>query len=136
MAGRQLFLRRHRLLHGAAVRRAHGCAHDRRPSQPAAVARSREHASGGASGRRRDGTVPAVAGPEVAGLHGEARGMTNILFLPGSGASPDFWKPVGACLPQTWSKHYFGWPGLGKQPHDPAVRGWDDLVRMVEARMD
>ena len=30
MAGRQLLLRRHRLLHGAALRRAHGRAHDRR----------------------------------------------------------------------------------------------------------
>jgi pimeloyl-ACP methyl ester carboxylesterase len=62
--------------------------------------------------------------------------MTRILFLPGSGASPDFWKPVGTLLPSSWSKEYFGWPGLGKQPHDPNVRGWDDLVRMVEARMD
>jgi len=61
--------------------------------------------------------------------------MTNILFLPGSGASPDFWKPVGSLLPAAWSKHYFGWPGLGNQPHDPSVRGWDDLVGMVEARM-
>jgi pimeloyl-ACP methyl ester carboxylesterase len=62
--------------------------------------------------------------------------MTRILFLPGSGASPDFWKSVGTLLPSSWSKEYFGWPGLGKQPHDPNVRGWDDLVRMVEARMD
>jgi pimeloyl-ACP methyl ester carboxylesterase len=62
--------------------------------------------------------------------------MTNILFLPGSGASPDFWKPVGALLPAAWSKHYFGWPGLGNQLPDPNVRGWDDLVAMVEARMN
>jgi pimeloyl-ACP methyl ester carboxylesterase len=62
--------------------------------------------------------------------------MTKILFLPGSGASPDFWKPVGTLLPSSWSKEYFGWPGLGNQPPDPNVRGWDDLVRMVEARMD
>jgi pimeloyl-ACP methyl ester carboxylesterase len=62
--------------------------------------------------------------------------MTKVLFLPGSGASPDFWKPVGALLPSSWPKEYFGWPGLGRQPSDPDVRGWDDLVRMVEARMD
>ncbi len=62
--------------------------------------------------------------------------MTTILFLPGSGASPDFWKPVGQLLPHAWPKEYFGWPGLGNQPHDPNVRGWDDLVRMVEAKMD
>ena len=62
--------------------------------------------------------------------------MTRILFLPGSGASPDFWKPVGARLPEAWPKTYFGWPGLGDQPHDPKVRGMDDLVRMVEAEID
>ena len=62
--------------------------------------------------------------------------MTRILFLPGSGASPDFWKPVGALLPQAWPKEYFGWPGLGHQPHDPNVRGWDDLLRMVEHKMN
>ena len=62
--------------------------------------------------------------------------MAKVLFLPGSGASPDFWKPVGARLPADWSKEYFGWPGLGDQPHDPAIKGMDDLVRLVAARMD
>lgn len=61
--------------------------------------------------------------------------MRPLLFLPGSGASPDFWKPVGARLPRDWSKHYFGWPGLGHQPHDPAIEGLDDLIAMVVARM-
>jgi pimeloyl-ACP methyl ester carboxylesterase len=62
--------------------------------------------------------------------------MTKILFLPGSGASPDFWKPVGALLPADRPKHYFGWPGLGHQPHDPAIKDIDDLVRMVMTEMD
>jgi pimeloyl-ACP methyl ester carboxylesterase len=62
--------------------------------------------------------------------------MGTVFFLPGAGGSPDFWKPVGAKLPAAWSKHYFGWPGLGHQPHDPAVRGIDDLVRLVVDRMD
>lgn len=61
--------------------------------------------------------------------------MSPILFLPGSGASPDFWKPVGTRLPGNWPKHYFGWPGLGHQPHDPAITGFDDLIAMVVARM-
>lgn len=62
--------------------------------------------------------------------------MASILFLPGAGASPDFWKPVGALLPADWSKEYFGWPGLGDQPRDAAVKGIDDLVRMVAAKME
>ena len=62
--------------------------------------------------------------------------MAKILFLPGAGASPDFWKPVGALLPPDWSKEYFGWPGIGDQPPDPAINGMDDLVRLVAAKMD
>jgi pimeloyl-ACP methyl ester carboxylesterase len=38
-------------------------------------------------------------------------------------------------LPASWPKHYFGWPGLGDQPPDPAVNGVDDLVAMVEAEL-
>lgn len=62
--------------------------------------------------------------------------MAKILFLPGAGASPDFWKPVGALLPADWQKEYFGWPGLGDQPPDPAVEGIDDLISTVAAKMD
>ena len=62
--------------------------------------------------------------------------MTRILFLPGAGGSPDFWKPVGSLLPAQWPKHFFGWPGLGDQPHDPAITSLDDLVELVAARMD
>lgn len=62
--------------------------------------------------------------------------MTRILFLPGTGASPDFWKPVGAHLPKAWTKEYFGWPGLGDQPHDPAITSFDDLIRLVDAKID
>jgi pimeloyl-ACP methyl ester carboxylesterase len=62
--------------------------------------------------------------------------MTRILFLPGAGASPDFWKPVGSHLPAQWPKHYFGWPGLGNQPHDPTIASLDDLVGLVAKDMD
>ncbi len=62
--------------------------------------------------------------------------MARILFLPGAGASPEFWKPVGGRLPADWPKEYFGWPGLGDQPHDPAINGIDDLLHMVAAKMD
>jgi pimeloyl-ACP methyl ester carboxylesterase len=61
--------------------------------------------------------------------------MPKTLFLPGAGGSPDFWQPVANRLPPDLPKKHFGWPGLGMQPHDPAVRGLDDLVRLVEAEM-
>ncbi|HYX02167.1 MAG TPA: alpha/beta fold hydrolase [Reyranella sp.] len=62
--------------------------------------------------------------------------MARVFFLPGAGGSPDFWKPVGARLPADWPREYFGWPGLGHQPHDPLVKGMDDLVRLVARRLD
>ena len=61
--------------------------------------------------------------------------MPPILFLPGSGASPDFWRPVAERLPASWPKEFFGWPGLGHQPHDPTIKGMDDLIAMVAARV-
>jgi pimeloyl-ACP methyl ester carboxylesterase len=60
----------------------------------------------------------------------------KILFLPGAGGSADFWKPVGTRLPADWPKHYFGWPGLGHQPHDPAIGSLDDLVQLAIREMD
>jgi len=59
-----------------------------------------------------------------------------ILFLPGAGGSPHFWKPVAEALPAAWPKEHLGWPGLGVQPHDPAIRGLDDLKALVTARMN
>jgi len=65
-------------------------------------------------------------------IDAEAR---RLLFLPGAGADPAFWRPLGDLLPAQWDKHYFGWPGLGDQPPDPSVGSIDDLVAMVEAEL-
>ena len=62
--------------------------------------------------------------------------MAKIMFLPGAGGSADFWKPVAKLLPAEWPWHHFGWPGLGHQPHDPAITGVGDLVQLVMAKMD
>jgi pimeloyl-ACP methyl ester carboxylesterase len=61
---------------------------------------------------------------------------SRILFLPGAGGSPHFWKPVAEALPAAWPKEHFGWPGLGAQPHDPSIRGLDDLKALVTAKMN
>jgi pimeloyl-ACP methyl ester carboxylesterase len=59
----------------------------------------------------------------------------RLLFLPGAGADPNFWRPLGDLLPTEWRKTYFGWPGIGHQPPEAGVNGFDDLVRLVEAQL-
>ena len=63
-------------------------------------------------------------------------GARRLFFLPGAGGDPDFWRPVGELLPGHWDKVFFGWPGLGDQPPDPAVNSLEDLVRRVEVQID
>jgi pimeloyl-ACP methyl ester carboxylesterase len=60
----------------------------------------------------------------------------TILFLPGAGASAKFWKPVADRLPADWPMRFLLWPGLGNEPHDPNVRGIDDLVALVCAKIE
>lgn len=59
----------------------------------------------------------------------------EIFFLPGAGADPAFWRPVGDRLPADWGKTYFGWPGLGRQPPQAGIETLDDLAGLVEARL-
>jgi pimeloyl-ACP methyl ester carboxylesterase len=69
-------------------------------------------------------------------LKAEVQKMGKILFLPGAGGSPEFWQPVAKLLPDEWDKVFFGWPGLGDQPHDPTINSIEDLVRLVEVKID
>ena len=62
--------------------------------------------------------------------------MTDLLFLPGAGASAAFWRPVADRLALDQERRFFAWPGLGDEPHDPDVRDLDDLVAMVLAAID
>ncbi|HEY9217342.1 MAG TPA: GNAT family N-acetyltransferase, partial [Phenylobacterium sp.] len=59
----------------------------------------------------------------------------RLVFLPGAGADPHFWRPLADRLPAAWSKRFLGWPGLGDQPADADVNSVDDLVRLVEAQL-
>jgi pimeloyl-ACP methyl ester carboxylesterase len=61
--------------------------------------------------------------------------VKRLLFLPGAGGDPAFWRPLGELLPRHWEKTYLGWPGLGDQPPSAAVRGFDDLVHLVEGHL-
>ncbi len=69
-------------------------------------------------------------GPQSGRTH-----VHRLFFLPGVGGDPNFWRDLGDLLPDDWSKTYFGWPGLGHNPPDPDVNGYDDLIAMVENRL-
>ena len=60
----------------------------------------------------------------------------RVLFLPGASGVGDFWRPVAMCLPDSWEKVCFDWPGLGDVPADPSVQSFDDLASLVIARLD
>ena len=68
-------------------------------------------------------------------IHGGNQMTPTLLFLPGAGGDPAFWKPLGSLLPDQWNKTYLGWPGLGHQPPSPAVTSFADLVSMTEAAL-
>jgi pimeloyl-ACP methyl ester carboxylesterase len=85
-----------------------------------------------ACGYRIDGEEVGATGVAV---HMSKRLHPPLLFLPGAGASPDFWRPLADRLPADWPRRHLGWPGLGDQPAHPDVNSLDDLVRLVEARM-
>ncbi|MFI4976125.1 MAG: alpha/beta fold hydrolase [Caulobacterales bacterium] len=63
------------------------------------------------------------------------KSLRRLLFLPGAGADPAFWRPLGDRLPASWDKRYLGWPGLGDQPPDPAVKSLGDLIARAEAQI-
>ncbi|MEZ4408957.1 MAG: alpha/beta fold hydrolase [Polyangiales bacterium] len=64
------------------------------------------------------------------------RAPTKLVFLPGAGGSPSFWAPVASRIAAPPRRALLGWPGFGDVPHDPSVRGLDDLVARVVAEID
>lgn len=61
---------------------------------------------------------------------------SKLLFLPGAGGNPSFWKPVSELLKHPASKTRLGWPGFGSVPTDPLVNDIDDLVAKVISEID
>jgi len=60
--------------------------------------------------------------------------MLKTLFLPGAGGSASFWQAVSTQL--TTHAELLAWPGLGDEPADPSVSSINDLVSIVQGRMD
>lgn len=56
----------------------------------------------------------------------------NVLFLPGATGDGAFWQGVGQRLPAHWRKQYLNWPGLGDQAPSPRIKGFSDLLDMVQ----
>ncbi len=57
----------------------------------------------------------------------------RVVFLPGAGGARSFWRPVAERLPADWSTTLLNWPGAGEEPHDPRVKGFDDLIAFAAA---
>ena len=63
--------------------------------------------------------------------------MTDrVIFLPGASGDGSFWAPVASRLPYPLDKVLLDWPGFGRVPSDPDVRGLQDLVTLVLGRVD
>src|SRR5947209_12288578 len=60
----------------------------------------------------------------------------KVVFLPGASGDRDFWAPVANQLPSGWRTTLLSWPGAGDQPHNPRVRGFDDLIALVAGKLD
>jgi poly(3-hydroxyoctanoate) depolymerase len=58
----------------------------------------------------------------------------RIVYLPGMSGHGDFWAPVADALPDHESV-LVDWPGLGTNPVDPGITGYDDLVDLVVAQL-
>ncbi|MCP9928807.1 alpha/beta fold hydrolase [Cyanobium sp. CH-040] len=61
---------------------------------------------------------------------------TQLLFLPGASGNTAHWRPVAERLVHDAGRLHLGWPGFGETPPDPSVRGFDDLLGLVLARLD
>jgi pimeloyl-ACP methyl ester carboxylesterase len=60
-----------------------------------------------------------------------SNGPETLTFLPGASGNVRFWQPLGAALRHPGARRFVAWPGFGGEPHDPDVRGIDDLVARV-----
>ncbi len=61
---------------------------------------------------------------------------SKLIFLPGAGGGPEFWRPASNLLEFKAQRCLIGWPGFGPTPADDAIRGVEDLVEMVVSELD
>jgi pimeloyl-ACP methyl ester carboxylesterase len=61
--------------------------------------------------------------------------VETLMFLPGASGNRLLWRPVADGLSHPGERRFFGWPGFGGMPSDPAVTGISDLVSRVVDEM-
>jgi len=60
----------------------------------------------------------------------------NLFFLPGALGRTEFWHPAAYLLTCPAPKVHMSWPGFSGIPPDPAIKGIDDLVTRLLAKID
>jgi pimeloyl-ACP methyl ester carboxylesterase len=61
---------------------------------------------------------------------------SRLLFLPGASGNTALWRGLAERMRHCGERIHLGWPGFGVTPPDPRVRGFDDLLELVLARLD
>lgn len=54
--------------------------------------------------------------------------LPRVVFFPGASGASEFWVPVADRMPDGWQTRLLSWPGAGTEPHDPGIKGYDDLL--------
>jgi pimeloyl-ACP methyl ester carboxylesterase len=60
----------------------------------------------------------------------------QLIFFPGAGGNPAFWRPAADLLDYPAERVFLTWPGLGATPASPEVNSLDDLVGLAITRLD
>jgi pimeloyl-ACP methyl ester carboxylesterase len=60
----------------------------------------------------------------------------KVAFFPGASGAGEFWRSAADRLPEDWETYLLSWPGAGAQPHDPSIRGYQDLVGLAAAAIE
>tara|TARA_B110001454_G_scaffold187455_1_gene184841 strand:+ start:93 stop:773 length:681 start_codon:yes stop_codon:yes gene_type:complete len=74
--------------------------------------------------------------PAIADLLNLSHRPLKLIFLPGAGGHPDFWRPMSNALLNIGEHVLMAWPGFGGIPTQADVTGMDDLVDRVVQQMD
>ena len=59
----------------------------------------------------------------------------KLIFLPGAGGDPAFWKPASDLITFPATRCLLGWPGHGHAPPDPRVSKLRDLAALVQQQV-